>query len=155
MNWLAHWSGSPGVEEASGLVTGRSGFTLLWFPWLGFPPTPWWFHSQVGFPHRGTSRCHSSTPSIQRKKDISFIDSLLRMRKLLFQKLPAAVSLASDWGHWLVFEPIPMPKWMLCPLWLRLSFSADHCWKNNGFTFPETYGLTWGREIIKWKSRYH
>lgn len=107
------------------------------------------FRSQVGLSHCGNSRCHLSTPSVQKKKDMSFIDSLLRIGKL-FQK-PSIVPLASDWGHSLR----NVPKWMPCPLWLRLSFWAYHCGKNNGLTFPEIQGMIWGREIIKWKSGYH
>lgn len=87
------------------------------------------FHSQAGYPRGPKSRSHIRTPSIQRKKGIPFIDSLLKMRKLLFHTLPATGPLASDWGHRLISEPIPVSKWMLCPIWLRSKFLNLSVWK--------------------------
>lgn len=99
--------------------SGHSGSIFPWFPGLGFPPSvslsgwlPWWWQFQV-------SHQYSHHPE---EEGISFIDSLLRMRKLLSQKLPATVPLASDWGHRVISEPIPMPKWMPLPIWLRRKF---------------------------------
>lgn len=77
-----------------GVSIGHSGHSCSVFliPLTGLS-SAYWPHSQAGFPCGGNSKCTIDTPNIWKKKGISFIDCLLRMRKLLFRKPPSCCAL--------------------------------------------------------------
>lgn len=72
-----------------GISIGYSDHSCSIFVW--FPLTGLRVDSLSGWlPLCGNSRCHIHTPNIRKKKGVSLIDCLLRMKKFLFQKPPSS-----------------------------------------------------------------